>query len=147
MAFDNSEELNLIWNTIKSEMEESSTMSDAAYETWFSDFRLVKHDEKRIVFSTSTETKRKVIREKFSGFIQKSVENALGYCPAIEIICDPRKENENENAGFASILKTEEEGKCHGLNPEFTFDNFVVGTRSEERRVGKECRSRWSPYH
>src|SRR6266540_270186 len=22
-----------------------------------------------------------------------------------------------------------------------------VGTRSEERRVGKECRSRWSPYH
>ena len=31
-------------------------------------------------------------------------------------------------------------------------DNYIVGTldsdgRSEERRVGKECRSRWSPYH
>ena len=36
-------------------------------------------------------------------------------------------------------------------------ENGVVGysgkldihplTRSEERRVGKECRSRWSPYH
>ena len=23
----------------------------------------------------------------------------------------------------------------------------VPGVRSEERRVGKECRSRWSPYH
>ena len=23
----------------------------------------------------------------------------------------------------------------------------TVTTRSEERRVGKECRSRWSPYH
>ena len=23
----------------------------------------------------------------------------------------------------------------------------VSGDRSEERRVGKECRSRWSPYH
>ena len=22
-----------------------------------------------------------------------------------------------------------------------------LGWRSEERRVGKECRSRWSPYH
>ena len=22
-----------------------------------------------------------------------------------------------------------------------------AGRRSEERRVGKECRSRWSPYH
>src|SRR5258707_3277522 len=24
---------------------------------------------------------------------------------------------------------------------------FATGVRSEERRVGKECRSRWSPYH
>ena len=24
---------------------------------------------------------------------------------------------------------------------------MVVAERSEERRVGKECRSRWSPYH
>ena len=23
----------------------------------------------------------------------------------------------------------------------------LMQTRSEERRVGKECRSRWSPYH
>ena len=23
----------------------------------------------------------------------------------------------------------------------------LTTTRSEERRVGKECRSRWSPYH
>ena len=23
----------------------------------------------------------------------------------------------------------------------------VIKGRSEERRVGKECRSRWSPYH
>ena len=28
------------------------------------------------------------------------------------------------------------------------FDNFdIPNGRSEERRVGKECRSRWSPYH
>ena len=33
----------------------------------------------------------------------------------------------------------------------FCFDCFAEmrtrNTRSEERRVGKECRSRWSPYH
>ena len=23
----------------------------------------------------------------------------------------------------------------------------IIQSRSEERRVGKECRSRWSPYH
>ena len=41
--------------------------------------------------------------------------------------------------------------------PFFTFNEFPLVeipittspflTRSEERRVGKECRSRWSPYH
>ena len=24
---------------------------------------------------------------------------------------------------------------------------YLLAVRSEERRVGKECRSRWSPYH
>src|SRR3989454_10371598 len=26
-------------------------------------------------------------------------------------------------------------------------NRYVAARRSEERRVGKECRSRWSPYH
>ena len=28
-----------------------------------------------------------------------------------------------------------------------TNKKYSTTTRSEERRVGKECRSRWSPYH
>jgi len=30
-----------------------------------------------------------------------------------------------------------------------SFEEGIIGEnqRSEERRVGKECRSRWSPYH
>ena len=29
---------------------------------------------------------------------------------------------------------------------DYTLDDYYL-IRSEERRVGKECRSRWSPYH
>ena len=29
----------------------------------------------------------------------------------------------------------------------FFLGGFMARSRSEERRVGKECRSRWSPYH
>src|SRR5256886_10160462 len=36
-----------------------------------------------------------------------------------------------------------EEGEIFG----FLGPNGAGKTRSEERRVGKECRSRWSPYH
>ena len=34
-----------------------------------------------------------------------------------------------------------------GNNTVVNTINATVTTRSEERRVGKECRSRWSPYH
>src|SRR2546430_13536027 len=33
------------------------------------------------------------------------------------------------------------------LSPVITIVMSLVLLRSEERRVGKECRSRWSPYH
>ena len=40
-----------------------------------------------------------------------------------------------------SVKWTEEQQKVIDLRDR----NILV--RSEERRVGKECRSRWSPYH
>ena len=33
------------------------------------------------------------------------------------------------------------------LTPRTHYVDLVDQLRSEERRVGKECRSRWSPYH
>ena len=38
----------------------------------------------------------------------------------------------------------------YGQRNSFLFSLLVMASyiiRSEERRVGKECRSRWSPYH
>ena len=37
-----------------------------------------------------------------------------------------------------AIIGYGSQGHAHALN---------LRDRSEERRVGKECRSRWSPYH
>ena len=36
---------------------------------------------------------------------------------------------------------------CKALREEGYRVILVNSNRSEERRVGKECRSRWSPYH
>src|SRR5476649_3078872 len=43
-------------------------------------------------------------------------------------------------------------GRCHTYHTDRTRQIQMKGQkhgrpRSEERRVGKECRSRWSPYH
>ena len=36
---------------------------------------------------------------------------------------------------------------AHATAATSTPSRYSMLTRSEERRVGKECRSRWSPYH
>src|SRR2546429_8718771 len=38
-------------------------------------------------------------------------------------------------------------GHEHGLGDRCLSFRYSRDYRSEERRVGKECRSRWSPYH
>ena len=38
-------------------------------------------------------------------------------------------------------------GHSYQIAKRLTGGGRLIGIRSEERRVGKECRSRWSPYH
>ena len=38
-------------------------------------------------------------------------------------------------------------GVQYSFGMQQTAINPIYQLRSEERRVGKECRSRWSPYH
>ena len=48
-----------------------------------------------------------------------------------------------ENGNDPSIISQ----MLHDLEQADTMDISASDNRSEERRVGKECRSRWSPYH
>ena len=47
-----------------------------------------------------------------------------------------------QDVAFESVLQ-----QALGNNRYESMDDKVANVRSEERRVGKECRSRWSPYH
>ena len=53
-----------------------------------------------------------------------------------------RIETVDELKKYIKLTAEEEEGIRESLK---TLRMAI--TRSEERRVGKECRSRWSPYH
>ena len=46
---------------------------------------------------------------------------------------------------FNAILSLETVDECYNFFEDVCTIKEIM--RSEERRVGKECRSRWSPYH
>ena len=47
------------------------------------------------------------------------------------------------DAKYPNAMKIDNSGAAKNISIRFS----VGSVRSEERRVGKECRSRWSPYH
>ena len=50
------------------------------------------------------------------------------------------------NQSLIVPMSLEEKLEFYDMLVKIGFKEIEVG-RSEERRVGKECRSRWSPYH
>ena len=62
----------------------------------------------------------------------------MGSINSEEIISILKTEIEN----YDTVCKDQEVGTVIWVG-----DGIATVYRSEERRVGKECRSRWSPYH
>ena len=65
-----------------------------------------------------------------------NIKNGLPPIHPGEFLKEALEELGTSQAGFARAI---------GVSP-MRISHIVKG-RSEERRVGKECRSRWSPYH
>ena len=57
-------------------------------------------------------------------------------------------ERAKDNGKDIKIVPIPGAGHCpHDEVPNLVNPEIIDWVRSEERRVGKECRSRWSPYH
>ena len=63
--------------------------------------------------------------------------------PAIEL---PAEDGQLADSGDVQAIAEDAIQSWYAAKSEAMGPSWDV-TRSEERRVGKECRSRWSPYH
>src|SRR5258708_26137534 len=68
---------------------------------------------------------------------------------ALPILPKPMKEEPAGMGGFrpGQRVKHPKYGEGTVYKREGEGETAKITVRSEERRVGKECRSRWSPYH
>src|SRR2546430_20577 len=86
---------------------------------------------------TNGERCKRTARRSIRGWRRSSRSLLLIFLGEQTELIDTGRANFIDNGDHVAVL-----GASIALNV-----NGLVKTRSEERRVGKECRSRWSPYH
>ena len=61
--------------------------------------------------------------------------------------CSAPKHLPVSNVSMTEQLRIDFENGHISKDSYYSYLTYSFFARSEERRVGKECRSRWSPYH
>ena len=109
-----------------------------------------------IVAVGSKKGEYKILKDDGSGLLQKflnSFQDKLGP-RAKEIIAEDCEPIQEQHQRVAEAKKQQREAETIAAERELQEmerlrqqTKKIQVSRSEERRVGKECRSRWSPYH
>ena len=97
--------------------------------------------------STVTAQQASVVSKYQSSDCSAQLENGV---LTIENSHISRTYNWNNGNLISTTLTNKTNGKVWLMTtkkPDITLPGQTENARSEERRVGKECRSRWSPYH
>src|SRR5258708_29145794 len=71
----------------------------------------------------------------------------ISYYEPVHDMFDPHLASERNIASHIRELAHNKTCRAASEHPLERLSPLWSGNRSEERRVGKECRSRWSPYH
>ena len=121
-----------------------------------------QHKSKKEIISTliKKKTKDKFLSDSQKEYYEILQNNQITICSgpagvgksyiamkaAVDLLADPNNSYEKLIIVRPAVEAEEKLGSLPG-NVEEKLDPYIFPTRSEERRVGKECRSRWSPYH
>src|SRR2546430_7101005 len=80
------------------------------------------------------------------GVVDKHLEERMLRRPYLSLAAALLTGGVSLHAQEPVVGASDPEALFHSSDPKFDA-NKQAAYRSEERRVGKECRSRWSPYH
>ena len=106
---------------------------------------LHNNNSSKVVFNDICKVMRDIVNSNVLVISKKGKVLGVGTCEGVEELKELVEDNVGGfidpmlNERLLGVLSTKENVNLATLGFE--------STRSEERRVGKECRSRWSPYH
>ncbi len=127
-----------LWENTLGELEKE--LSRANFSTWFKNTAITKQQEGMVSIGVPNEFVKDWLQNKFHKMILKSLRDRADYVRGINyIVCKiedkklpPKKEggvlfDEKTELPLANLYINREDG----LNPRYTFDNFIIGSFNE----------------
>lgn len=114
-----------LWNTFLEAIKEK--ISPISYETWFKDTYLSKIEENKIIAVVPMQLHKKNLSENYKDLIVETFNEITGTNFDFEFLLEDEINKKNK-------IVIEEQGvpfnnpEQANLNPNYTFDNYVVGT-------------------
>lgn len=125
-------EFNVIIESLKnvlSELYSSTTMS-----LWFDQLSIFSLDAKQVVLLAPTDFKKHILEKNYSSVLKEKLSEILGFDTKIKIISAESEESLKNTADTSGKKEeSEEDVSAYKLrfNPEYTFENFVVGKSNQ----------------
>jgi len=124
-----------------------------SFNVWFGDFKLQSLDEKKAVFTTPSDLRKKFLSTKYMPLIKESLFAVIGFEVEIEIISTESNEfnkvNEEDIPKYTEQEKADaiereqrineflsnESAETKSILDEYTFDNFIEGDSNKFARA------------
>lgn len=125
-------EIEELWNKILETIKEE--LSPQAYNSWFSQTKVVKFGENELIISAPGDFCKDWLEKHYAGFIKDVLKRTLGADANLKIEFRTADQKSSKPARSTpnpknNIKKAEPFSKSNKLvlTPKYTFDNFVVG--------------------
>lgn len=109
-----------IWGKILGHMEDR--LSAPVVSTWFDDAKVIELTEDRLILYSPSEFRRDTIQRRCDGYIRDAMKDLFDKDITVEVFGEEELNafrNKNRKPDFIEF------------NPQFTFDNFVVGSSNQ----------------
>ena len=105
-----------VWAKVLNHMEDR--LGSVTISAWFDDAEIVELNEDRLILHTSSEFRRDIIRQRCVGFIQDALKEIFNSDAKVIVFGDEELTAHKSKGKSPTSMD---------FNPQFTFDNFVVG--------------------
>lgn len=98
-------------------------MSTIGYSTWIAQLKPIMKEENVMVFEVDVEFTKNIINTRYKKLIEMSLFQVTNNNYTISIVLPKEQENQGTNYGVLNKSNS----LYSNLNPEYTFDKFVIG--------------------